>query len=363
MPSDTWPWVLSAAIGKGPGSTAPGSVTTTLSPTSKLAAPQTTPRTSPPPSAARSPSGATRTRHHRMVLPFDWGSGVNSRTSPTTTGPETPKVCSASSSRPTLTRAAWRPATVMSSGRSTYSPSQLRGTRMSAHHPELRAEADVALGHVPHVVESVPELQGALDPHAEREALVLVGVDSRGTQHVRVDHAAAAPLDPSRAALGAGLPHVHLGGGLGEGEVVGAQADLRLVPEHDPREVLESAAQVRHGEALVDGEALELREDGQVRGVELVGPIDAPGAEHVDGQVALDEGADLHGRGVRAQHQVPLRRVDEEGVLHGAGRGVLGEVEGVEVDPRVLELGPLRDLPAHADEDVAPLLLEESQRV
>jgi len=61
MPSETCPYVVRAEIGNGPGKIEPGSVTTTLSPTKKLSAPQTIPRTSGPPSAAVSPSAATRT--------------------------------------------------------------------------------------------------------------------------------------------------------------------------------------------------------------------------------------------------------------------------------------------------------------
>ncbi len=39
------------------------------------------------------------------------------------------------------------------------------------------------------------------------------------------------------------------------------------------------------------------------------------------------------------------------------------EVQGIEVEPLVLELRPLRDLPTHADEDVADLVLQEGERV
>ena len=55
--------------------------------------------------------------------------------------------------------------------------------------------------------------------------------------------------------------------------------------------------------------------------------------------------------------------VDEEGVLHLARGVILVEVQGVEVEPLVLELGTLRDLPAHADEDVGDLLLQERDRM
>ena len=63
-----------------PGSTAPGSATTTRSPTAKLAAPQTIPR----PGESSAPgtglcSGPTSTRHQRITLPFFCGSGVESQ--------------------------------------------------------------------------------------------------------------------------------------------------------------------------------------------------------------------------------------------------------------------------------------------
>src|SRR3954464_8388963 len=180
-------------MGKGPGSTVPGSVTTTLSPTKKFAAPHTMPRTASPPSAARSPSGATRTLHQRIVLPFFCGSGVTSSTSPTTTGPETSPPWTVSSSKPTRTSASCSASGVACSGRSAHSRSHDRGILMSAlRRPELPREPHVGLDHVPHVRQAVGELQGPLDAHAEREALVLLRVDAGGAQHVRVHHPASA---------------------------------------------------------------------------------------------------------------------------------------------------------------------------
>ena len=66
---------------------------------------------------------------------------------------------------------------------------------------------------------------------------------------------------------------------------------------------------------------------------------------------------------MRAQHEVRVDRLDEEGVLHRARGVVVVEVERVEVEPLVLELGAFGDLPAHADEDVAHLLHEQGQRM
>ena len=84
---------------------------------------------------------------------------------------------------------------------------------------------------------------------------------------------------------------------------------------------------------------------------------------HVDRQLALEHRAHLDGARVGAHHEVAVDRVDEEGVLH-LPRGVVDvEVQRVEVEPLVLELGPFGDLPAHADEDVADLLLQEGERM
>ena len=51
MPSLVWPYVLRAEIVKSPGSTAPGSATTTVSPSTKFVAPQTMPLTWPGPTS------------------------------------------------------------------------------------------------------------------------------------------------------------------------------------------------------------------------------------------------------------------------------------------------------------------------
>ena len=50
--------------------------------------------------------------------------------------------------------------------------------------------------------------------------------------------------------------------------------------------------------------------------------------------------------------ELPGARPDEERVLHLPRRVVGAEVQGVEVEPLRLDLGPLGDLPAHRDEDV-----------
>src|SRR5690349_12761305 len=169
----------------------------------------------------RCPSASpVSTWHQRMGFLSPVSSSI-STTRPATNGP----VISgarwiSSTSRPTRTNASptasgSTPPTSGSVGRpSTWPASQDRGTRTwvapgnGRSDAEGAAEPDVALDHVAHVGEAVAELQGALEAHAEREARVDVRVDPGRPQHVRVDHAAATPLDPAGPALLLGEPHV-----------------------------------------------------------------------------------------------------------------------------------------------------------
>src|SRR4051794_18802825 len=101
----------------------------------------------------------------------------------------------------------------------------------SRPYPERQREADVAFDHVAHVGNAVAELQRPLQPHAERETGVHVGVNTAGAQHIRIDHAAAAPLHPAGATLLVGEPDVHLGGRLREREEVRAEPGATLWAE------------------------------------------------------------------------------------------------------------------------------------
>ncbi len=225
------------------------------------------------------------------------------------------------------------------------------------------------------------EHQHPLDAEPEGEAAVLLRVDAAGGEHPRVDHAAAAQLDPALAGAGATGPvgvadglaladvaeHVHLGARLGEGEEVRPQPGLHALAEQRLDHVVEGALEVGHGQALVHGEQLDLVEDGRVGGVQLVGAVDAARADHVDRQLTVEQGADLHGRGVGAQHDAGLGAavgpLHEEGVRLTARRVVRADVQGVEVEPLRLDLGALGDLVAHGHEDVLDALRERGQRV
>ena len=128
--------------------------------------------------------------------------------------------------------------------------------------------------------------------------------------------------------------------------------------------MLERAAQVRHREALVDRDALELVEHRGVRRVELVGAVHLAGRDRRRSAARASSSERI----CTGLVWVRITRWRSTGSTKnvsciGARRVILVEVERVEVEPLVLELGAFRDLPAHADEDVADLLLQEGERM
>jgi hypothetical protein len=131
--------------------------------------------------------------------------------------------------------------------------------------------------------------------------------------------------------------------------------------EQLPADVVERALEVRHRDALVDDEALELVERGQVRRVELVGAVDAPRAEHVDaaGSAALEHRAHLHGlvcvRSTRCRSTGSTKNVS---CIWRAGWST-SKFSASKLNHSCSSSGPFGDLPAHADEEVRDLLLQE----
>ena len=152
---------------------------------------------------------------------------------------------------------------------------------------------------------------------------------------------------------------VHLGAGLGEREVVRPQPGGDALAEHRLGEVVQGA--LAGGPWSGPCRSPAPRSGGTPgcgwRRARRCG-TPCPGRPRRSGSFALEQGAGLHRGGVRAQHQARLGRVDEERVLHLPRRVVGAEVQGVEVEPLGLELGPLGDLVAHRDEDVGDALLQ-----
>src|SRR4051812_12091176 len=124
-------------------------------------------------------------------------------------------------------------------------PAAMTSARASA---ELLQEPQVVLEEHAQGGHAVAQERDALDAHAEREALHLLGVVAvvaHEAEHVRVDHPGAEDLDPARAlaeriagaarqvALAAAVEarHVDLDARLREREVTRADVDLALGAE------------------------------------------------------------------------------------------------------------------------------------
>ena len=145
---------------------------------------------------------------------------------------------------------------------------------------------------------------------------------------------------------------------LGEGEVAGPQPGGVARAEVGPGEGVDGAGQVAEGDALVDGQALDLVEHGRVAGVEGVAAVAAARHHRVDGRRAALHDPDLHGRGVGAEHDLfGPAELHVEGVPHRPGRVGGGHVEGFEVVPVGLHLGAFGHLVAEGEEDLLQLPL------
>jgi len=155
-------------------------------------------------------------------------------------------------------------------------------------------EANIALDHVSHVGDVVAEHQSPLDSHTEGKALVLVGVDSCGEEDVSVHHAAAAPFDPAGTVAESRMPNIHFGARLSKGEIVRPQAHFGVLAKHRLRQMVQRASEVRHGEAAVNRDSLNLVEHRRVGGIELVGSIHPSGRDDIDRQLSGEKRAHLN---------------------------------------------------------------------
>ena len=259
-----------------------------------------------------------------------------------------------------------------SSGRRRKRSSQRRETFTARRSPacELREEAHVALIEQPDVGHAVAQHRDAGRPHAEREAGVALRVDAALLEHARMHHAAAENLHPAGALAGTAAGamtelalHVHLRRRLGEREERGAEAHRGGRREEAARKVSQRRLEVDEGDALVDGESLDLFERRGVRRIERVAAIDHARHDHANRRLGCVHDADLHRRRMRAQQQAPGtlllgrgRHVEVEGVVQVHRRVIGGEVEREEVVPVGLDLGTQGDGEAQGAEDLRDLL-------
>jgi hypothetical protein len=140
---------------------------------------------------------------------------------------------------------------------------------------------------------------------------------------------------------------------------VRTQSGTPLRPELGAGEGVQRAAQVRHRQSAVHRQALHLIEDRRMGGVEFVGAEGAADRHDVHRQLAFQQRADLHRRGVGTQNQPRSVRADLERVLFAAGRVIGREVQRVEVELLGLDLGAFGQFPTHRDEHVGDVIGED----
>ena len=144
-----------------------------------------------------------------------------------------------------------------------------------------------------------------------------------------------------------------------KGKKLGRKRTSRLAVEEHVDEGLERPLEVGEGDPLVDHQPLDLVEHRRVAEVG-VAAVDASRDDHPDRRRASSpwrgSAPARCGCAAAAAGQV-------EGVLVVAGRVVGRDVERLEVVAVVLDLGPVRDRVAHAEEDLLDLAAYQGDRM
>ena len=145
---------------------------------------------------------------------------------------------------------------------------------------------------------------------------------------------------------------IHLCRWLCEWEVTWTETDLCIRTEHLLCEGKHYLLEVGERYVLVDIKTLNLVEEAMCAGSDCLVAVNATRADDADRRLVAFHRANLYRAGVAAQHDIAgdvlLVLLDEEGVLHVAGRVVGSEVQRTEYVPVVLNLGTIGDGKAQA---------------
>ena len=116
--------------------------------------------------------------------------------------------------------------------------------------------------------------------------------------------------------------------------------------------------------AFVDDEAFDLVKLRRVGGVR-VDAVGAARADHADRRLLGQHGAHLHRRGVGTQQhaRAVFLRIEEEGVVHLAGRMTFGKIQLGEIVVVGLDVGPFGDGKSHVGEDRRQLVHHLAERM
>ncbi|MNZ49220.1 hypothetical protein D3C78_669810 [compost metagenome] len=219
--------------------------------------------------------------------------------------------------------------------------------------------ADIGVEEIAQIRHAVFQHGDAVEAHAPGKALIFIRVQPTGAQHVRVHHAAAEDFHPVLAFAelddGAGTValDIHLEARLREGEERRAKAhDDTVDLEEGLAEFFENPAQIADMRLLVDDKAFDLMEHRRMGRVGVL-TIGLARNDDADRRLLTFHGADLHRRGVGAQHLAlaVFIRLEEEGVVHFAGRMAFGEIQRREVVIVGLDVRTFGDREPHIRED------------
>ena len=228
-------------------------------------------------------------------------------------------------------------------------------------------ESNVVLIEQTDIVDLEAAHNHTLQTDAEGVAGVFIRVDAAHLKHLGVNHAAAEDLDPAlalaeRAAftVAAVALDIHLRRRLGEREVMRTETNNRVLAVQLLCEQLENALQVAHADALIDNQTLDLMEQRRVGCVNGVRTVNTARRNNADRRLALFHRADLHRRGLRAEHNI-IRNI--EGILRVACRMILRDVQRLEVVVIQLNLRTLSDREAQTEENLLELVEHDVQRM
>ena len=229
---------------------------------------------------------------------------------------------------------------------------------------ELLEEADIVVVEETEVVDAVADHRKTFDTKAEGEAGDGFGIVADVLEDGGIHNARAADFNPAGAfadaAARAAADHatgVGFDGRFGEGEVMRAETDFRLVTEHVASEGGENAFQIGQRDVFIDIQAFDLVEGHAMCRVRRVAAIAATGADDADRRLLRHHRTNLHVRRLRTQENrvlveiVAFVKIEIELVFGGTRRMVHGGVQRVEIVPHGVDVGAVRDDETHAAED------------
>ena len=224
---------------------------------------------------------------------------------------------------------------------------------------ELIEKAYVVFTEHAQVLDHVLQVGDALYTQTEGIAAIDLAVNAAGFENGGIHHTTTQDFNPTgvfaETATLTTAQHardIHFGTRLGEGEIAGTQADLGIGTKQFLGKVQQHLLQVGKGHILVNIQTFNLVEEAVGAGRDSLVAVNASRADDADGRLVAFHRSHLYRTGVAAQHDVAghvlLILLNEEGVLHVAGRMVGGKVQCAEHVPVIFHFRTVGNREAQA---------------